>query len=164
IENNEYQCTATLSYPSNNTRDGDGVGLTEYAFSDLQDLRGRALLIAKAPVDAKMSNKNDMINEITPTHMNEFVIQVDIAQQIIDVSSQLVELGHFGYRDFKASRTTREMETLLQILIDHLNEWRKIVEDAQEEHYYLTFFLARHILTFYDYFTFQKDHENIKNK
>ncbi|CAG8851198.1 21745_t:CDS:1, partial [Racocetra persica] len=113
IENNEYQCTATLSYPSNNTR--DGVGLTEYAFSDLQDLRGRALLIAKAPVDAKMSNKNDMVNEITPTHMNEFVIQVDIAQQIIDVSSHLVELGHFGYRDFKAStRTTQEMETLLQ--------------------------------------------------
>ncbi|CAG8475917.1 287_t:CDS:2, partial [Dentiscutata heterogama] len=91
IENDEYKCTATLSYPSNNMRDGDAK-LTKYAFSDLQDLRGRALLIAKAPVDTKMLDENNMVNEITSSHMNEFVIQVDISQQIIDVSSQLVEL------------------------------------------------------------------------
>ncbi|CAG8447095.1 15140_t:CDS:10 [Dentiscutata erythropus] len=169
IENDEYKCTATLSYPSNNMRDGDTKS-TKYAFSDLQDLRGRALLIAKAPVDTKMLDENNMVNEITSSHMTEFVIQVDISQQIIHVSSQLVELGHFGYRDFKAStRSTREMEDLLQTLTEHLNEWKMIVNKAQEEHYYLTFFLARHILTFYDYFTIQEDHEeedheNNKNK
>ncbi|KAF0485179.1 e3 ubiquitin-protein ligase [Gigaspora margarita] len=163
IENDEYRCTATLSYQSNNIRDGDAK-LTKYAFSDLQDLRGRALLIAKAPVDTNMLDENNMVNEIKSSHMNEFVIQVDISQQIIDVSSQLVELGHFGYRDFKAStRSTREMEDLLQMLTDHLNEWQEIVNKAQEEYYYLTFFLARHILTFYDYFTFQENHDNNKN-
>ncbi|CAG8650034.1 27430_t:CDS:10, partial [Gigaspora margarita] len=122
----------------------------------------RALLIAKAPAGTKIIDEN---NEIKSSHMNEFVIQVDVSQQIIDVSSQLVELGHFGYRDFKAStRSTREMEDLLQMLTDHLNEWQEIVNKAQEEYYYLTFFLARYILTFYDYFTSQEDHEKNKNK
>ncbi|CAG8845698.1 35953_t:CDS:1, partial [Racocetra persica] len=48
-DNNEGEYTATLSYPSKISQDG----IARYSFSDLQDLRGRALLIAKAPANTK---------------------------------------------------------------------------------------------------------------
>ncbi|CAG8523764.1 13380_t:CDS:10, partial [Gigaspora rosea] len=149
IDDEEYKCTATLSYQSKNTRNENA--LTKYTFNDLQDLRGLALLIAKSPVT---SDDNSKSSEISTTHMSEFVIQVDLAQQIINISSQLVELGHFDYRDFKVStKSTQQCTELLQTLNENLQEWKDIVSKAQQYHYYLTFFLARQILAFYDYFT-----------
>ncbi|KAF0525877.1 e3 ubiquitin-protein ligase [Gigaspora margarita] len=146
----EYKCTATLSYSSNNSKEN-----VEYTFADLQDLRGRALLIAKTPVNSKASKDNEIItNEITSDHMNEFVIQVDLAQQIINISSQLIELGHFTYRNFKAStNSTIQMEDFLQELLKDYQLWEEIFSKAQEKHYYLIFYPARHIMTFYDYFS-----------
>ncbi|CAG8844363.1 8870_t:CDS:1, partial [Gigaspora margarita] len=163
IDDEEYKCTATLSYQSNNARDENA--LTKYTFNDLQDLRGRALLIAKSPVNTKTSDDSSKSSEISATHMSEFVIQVDLAQQIINVSSQLVELGHFDYRDFKVStKSTQQCTELLQTLNENLQEWKDIVSKAQQDHYYLTFFLARQILAFYDYFTSKSNEENNKDK
>ncbi|CAG8460377.1 17990_t:CDS:10, partial [Racocetra fulgida] len=163
MDDDEYKCTATLSYQSNHARDENA--LTKYTFNDLQDLRGRALLIAKSPVNAKTSDDSSKSSEISTFHMNEFVIQVDMAQQIINMSSQLVELGHFDYRDFKVStNSTQESTELLQRLNEHLQEWKGIVSEAQHEYYYLTFFLARQILAFYDYFTSKTNNETNKDK
>ncbi|CAG8532935.1 25732_t:CDS:10, partial [Dentiscutata erythropus] len=158
---NEYKCTATLSYSSNNSK-----GNVEYTFADLQDLRGRALLIAKTPVNLKALKDNEVTtNEITSDHMNEFVIQVDLAQQIINTASQLIELGHFTYRNFKAStNSTIQMEDFLQELIKDYQLWEEIFTRAQEKHYYLVFYPARHIMTFYYYFSNNGDDNAAKFK
>ncbi|CAG8515793.1 10695_t:CDS:10 [Dentiscutata erythropus] len=157
MKDDDSRYTATLSYSSDILRDGTA----KYTFADLQDLRGRALLIAKAPTNAKafinektLDNESIKASEITLDHMNQFVIRVDLAQEIIDTASSLKELGHFKYRDFQIStRSTQDMERLLKTLQDDLQNWEKIVNEAQKNHYYLTFFLAQHILNFYDYFS-----------
>ncbi|CAG8561463.1 3988_t:CDS:2, partial [Acaulospora morrowiae] len=150
-ETDEQRCTAKLSYHS----DKSNKTLTTYSFADLQDLRGRALLIAKAPVTSKTSDDDDETDEITADDMNEFVIQVDLALQIINVASTLIE-RHFTYRRFGASTSsTKDMEELLKNLTADLTEWDEFVNVAQKEHYYLTFYPARHILSFYDYFFFK---------
>ncbi|CAG8493234.1 1592_t:CDS:10 [Gigaspora margarita] len=155
-EDDEGEYTATLSYPSKISQDG----YAKYKFSDLQDLRGRALLIAKTPVNTKaLNNKDFKPYDITSDHMNDFAIHVDLAQEIINVASSLKELGHFKYRDFEESimSDTLKLKELLQLLTRDLQYWKKIVNEAQQKHYYLTFFLPQHILYFYDYFSCNRE-------
>ncbi|CAG8631484.1 21109_t:CDS:10, partial [Gigaspora margarita] len=168
MEDDESKYTATLSYSSDILRDV----VASYTFADLQDLRSRALLIVntRAFVIEKTSDDESIKTvEITSDHMNEFVIRVDLAQEIIDTVSSLKELGHFKYRNFRTfARSTTDMKTLLNILLDDLRNWETIVNEAQQNHYYLTFFLAQHILTFYDYFSHNEKivdtRTNIKEK
>ncbi|CAG8762326.1 20276_t:CDS:2, partial [Dentiscutata erythropus] len=136
----------------------------KHNLSDLLDLRGRALLIAKpANIDADLTEE-----ENSRKIMNEFVVQVDMAQEILNVGSKLIQMGHFDYRRFKREIVgterkvgTTEMRDLLAKLKADLQNWKKVVDEAQEQHYYLTFFPARHILAFYDYFTSDvQDNEN----
>ncbi|CAG8487332.1 35591_t:CDS:10 [Gigaspora margarita] len=159
MDDDENRYTATLSYPSEIVRDG----VARYTFADLQDLRGRALLIAKAPINTNTKTLDDesiKACEIKLDHMNEFVIRVDLAQKIIDTTSSLKELGNFRYRVFKsATQSTQDMEKLLENLRNDLQNWKKIVNEAQKNHYYLTFFLAQHVLNFYDYFSCNKNIE-----
>ncbi|CAG8833065.1 32153_t:CDS:2 [Gigaspora margarita] len=80
--------------------------------------------------------------------MNEFVLQ----KEIIGTERK------FG---------TIEMRDLLVKLKADLQNWqcdrKKVVGEAQEEYYYLTFFSVRHILAFYDYFTSDvQDDKNAK--
>ncbi|CAG8457357.1 17413_t:CDS:10 [Racocetra persica] len=160
---NDDKCTATLSYPinsfsanSDSMDDKDESNEKPYTLNDLQDLRGRALLIAKPGVTIEMEipEKEQEQQERAKKIMNEFVIQVDFAQEIINVASKLIQIGHFNYRDFnKSVKGTENMQKLLNELNEHLVEW------AQKEHYYLTFFPARHILAFHDYFN-----DNAKDK
>ncbi|CAG8494132.1 12597_t:CDS:10, partial [Racocetra fulgida] len=133
---NDDKCTATLSYPinsfsanSDSMDDKDESNEKPYTLNDLQDLRGRALLIAKpgVTIEMEMPEKEQEQQERAKKIMNEFVIQVDFAQEIINVGSKLIQIG--------------------------------IVDRAQKEHYYLTFFPARHILAFHDYFN-----DNAKDK
>ncbi|CAG8622504.1 10299_t:CDS:10 [Gigaspora margarita] len=111
-----------------------------YTFEKVdKNLRGRALLIAKP---ANM-NANLTEEEKSSKIMNEFVSQVDTAQEILNkeiVGTEKI----FG---------TIEMRNLLAKFKEVLQLWKKVVDEAQEQHYYLTFFPARHILAFYDYFT-----------
>ncbi|RIB21686.1 hypothetical protein C2G38_2175948 [Gigaspora rosea] len=163
MDDNENRYTATLSYPSDIVRDG----VARYTFADLQDLRGRALLIAKAPTNTNAKTLDDesfKACEITLDHMNEFVIRVDLAQKIIDTASSLKELGNFRYRVFKsATQSTQDMEKLLENLRNDLQNWKMIVNEAQKNHYYLTFFLAQHVLNFYDYFSCNKNIETTQS-
>ncbi|KAF0487085.1 e3 ubiquitin-protein ligase [Gigaspora margarita] len=116
----------------------------KYNMSDLLCLRGCALLITKpANMNADLSEE-----EKSRKIMNEFVLQVDTAQEILDVGSKLIQMGHFGYRQFKKEIIGTEKR-------------KKVVDEAQEEYYYLTFFSARHIFTFHDYFT--SDVQNDEN-
>ncbi|CAG8475156.1 3381_t:CDS:10, partial [Racocetra persica] len=66
------------------------------------------------------------------------------------------------------TRSTSDMENLLNTLLDDLRDWKQIVSEAQQNHYYLTFFLAQHILNFYDYFSCNENtvttHSNNKEK
>ncbi|KAG9292714.1 hypothetical protein G9A89_008302 [Geosiphon pyriformis] len=146
---NEYKCTVSLAYRSK-------VKVTEYSLSELQDLRGRALLISKSaksinPMLVEKENGSDLEDE--NDYMTTFVRHVDMSQQIVALASTLMELGHFAYRDFNESAMNlEEMIDLFEILKIDLEKWKDIVNKSQEDHYYLNFFTARHILTFYDYF------------
>ncbi|CAG8732687.1 37525_t:CDS:10, partial [Gigaspora margarita] len=141
-----------------------GANKIKHNMTDLQDLRGRALLIAKHANMNSDLTEEDKSSKI----MNEFVLQVDTAQEILNAGSKLIQMGHFDYRQFKKEIVgtekrvgTIEMRNLLAKFKEDLQLWKKVIDKAQEQHYYLTFFPARHILAFYDYFTSDvQDDEN----
>ncbi|RIA99608.1 hypothetical protein C1645_849990 [Glomus cerebriforme] len=142
----EDKCVISLKYISKSN-------VMTYNINEILDLRGRALLIAKPKI-----NENDIINdrdeEISKKVMDEFVIQVEIAQEIIGIVSMLMQMGHFDYRKFeKKLQGIDKMRDYLNFLKNELKNWQTIVNRAQERCYYLTFFPARHILAFYDYCT-----------
>ncbi|GBB96188.1 hypothetical protein RclHR1_00270034 [Rhizophagus clarus] len=140
----EDKCLVYLQYPSKTN--------VKYNLNEILDLRGRALLIAKP--------KNTVINkeaEMSKDVMDAFVAQVDIAQEIINIVSMLIQMGHFGYRKLENKlQGTVNMRDYQELLKKELKNWQGTVDRAQQECYYLTFFPARHILAFYDYFTSEK--------
>ncbi|CAG8527907.1 30424_t:CDS:10, partial [Racocetra persica] len=148
----DKKCSVKLSYQITKTKT-----VITYNFNDLQDLRGRALLIAKPDITnitiggSNDESKKDKTKEI----MDEFVRQVDIAQDIVNnIAAKLIETGHFGYREFQESvKGSENMTQLAEKLKLELRKWENLVNKAQENHFYLTFFPARHILEFYDFFT-----------
>ncbi|CAG8819483.1 24716_t:CDS:2, partial [Gigaspora rosea] len=100
-------------------------------------------------------------DDVAKNVMDEFVIQVDLANEIINVASKLIQMGHFGYREFsRDAKGTEILQKLEQELKEDLKQWEDMVNKAQEKYYYLTFFPARHILAFYDYFTNKDDPNN----
>ncbi|CAI2170802.1 7188_t:CDS:10 [Funneliformis geosporum] len=119
----DEDCILELSYPS---KLEETIKLN---INELQDLRSRALLSSKPC--ASIGQIDDDFAEIK-ARMEEFVIQVDIAQSIIITMKKLTQLGHFGYRKYNESVR---------------------VNRAQGDCYYLTFYPARHILALYDYYT-----------
>ncbi|PKC63659.1 hypothetical protein RhiirA1_537611, partial [Rhizophagus irregularis] len=149
----EDKCLVSLQYPSKSN--------VKYNLNEILDLRGRALLIAKLKNSVTINNKEE---EISKDVMDKFIDQVDIAQEIINIVSMLIQMGHFGYRKFENKlQGTDNMKAYLEFLKEELKEWQSIVDRAQQRCYYLTFFLARHILAFYDYFTSEeldKDNED----
>ncbi|RIA93442.1 hypothetical protein C1645_819410, partial [Glomus cerebriforme] len=154
----EDKCVVSLKYPSKTN--------VKYNLNEILDLRGRALLIAKP----NKIRENDIINdkeaEMSRNAMDQFVVQVDIAQEIINTISMLMQMGNFGYRKFEEKlQGTDEMKEYLEISKGELKKWQNIVDHAQQGCYYLTFFPARHILAFYDYFTSEKlDKDNKDNE
>ncbi|POG75640.1 hypothetical protein GLOIN_2v1475340 [Rhizophagus irregularis DAOM 181602=DAOM 197198] len=147
-------CKVTLSY-STFTR---GTTKPSYSLTDLHDLRERALLISKPSVSVDIATNHapglEVEQKVSKPIMDEFVIQVDMSQEIINLSSKLFQTGHFYYRKFKREiKGTENMQHTVIELKEHLKEWEAIVNEAQEEYYYLTFFPARHILSFLDYFS-----------
>ncbi|CAG8567399.1 4452_t:CDS:2, partial [Cetraspora pellucida] len=113
-----------------------------YDLSGLQDLQGQALLIAKQAASAfvlRLPIESESSLEQGTDELMKFVQQVDTVHHIIKYASQLMELGHFAYREWSISVvSTENMDTMKR---------------AQEKHYYLTFYTAKHILAFYDYFS-----------
>ncbi|CAI2182617.1 19463_t:CDS:10, partial [Funneliformis geosporum] len=151
-DQNDNVCIVTLKNPNKT----NGI----FNINEILGLRGLALVIAKPKTTV-----NNIINEVVEISekvINDFVYQVDIAQEIISVVSALIQMGHFGYRMFEINlHGTENMEDCLICLKDELDNWQSMVNSAQEKCYYLTFFHARHILTFYDYYTSEKlDKEN----
>ncbi|PKY42427.1 hypothetical protein RhiirA4_397377 [Rhizophagus irregularis] len=150
----EDKCYVSLKYISKTSKTN-----MMYNMNEILDLRGRALLIAKP----KLSESDVKEAEMSKIVMDEFVVQVDMAQEIIDIVSMLMQMGHFNYRKFeKELQGTNKMKDYLKSLKDELEKWQNIVDLAQERCYYLTFFPARHILAFFDYFTSEELDE--KNK
>ncbi|CAG8454752.1 3616_t:CDS:10 [Acaulospora morrowiae] len=146
----DLKCKVTLSYAINKTT------TVSYDINDLQDLKGRALLITK-PSDAMSISLGDTNigggSKKSKDLMEEFVRQVDIVQGIINVSERLIETGNFGYRKHMSSiKGTEKMVQLLEKLQADLKKWEILVDKAQQNHFYLTFFPARHMLEFYDHF------------
>ncbi|CAG8461964.1 10472_t:CDS:10, partial [Acaulospora colombiana] len=141
----DHECSATLTYPSKD-------GTMTINLSELQDLRGRALLIAKPIVDIGPTEDDE--RESFERIVGEFVSQVDTVLEIVKLSSELIEKGHFSYRESNTPlRGTESMKQHLTKLKDELTAWGSAVDSAQNQFYYLTFFPARHILLFYDYFS-----------
>ncbi|CAG8563026.1 45905_t:CDS:10 [Gigaspora margarita] len=136
-----------------------------YDLANLQDLQGQALLIAKQAASAfvlRIPDGNENSLEQGTKELMEFVHQIETVHQIIKYASKLMELGHFFYREWNLTANSAEcMLSKLETLKHDLQTWKNIVQQAQEENYYLTFYTARHILTFYDYFSV-KGHVNPK--
>ncbi|CAB5385552.1 unnamed protein product [Rhizophagus irregularis] len=132
-EEKDNECFVSLKYFSK-------TNVVMYNMNDILDLREQALLVT---------------NE-------EFVVQVNIAQDIINIMSSLIQIGHFDYRKFeKELQGADNMKDYQKLLKDEFKKWEDIVDRAQEKCYYLTFFTTRQILAFYDYFTSEKlDKEN----
>ncbi|CAG8434051.1 10722_t:CDS:10 [Ambispora gerdemannii] len=156
----EDNCAVSLTYHLQ-------AELIEYTLGDLLDLRGRALLIAKSSNSVQlMEIDGEDEDDHEEKYNSDFVHHVDLAQQILSVASKLMQLGHFSYRKFEErAANEEEMLELLENLKDDLNKWETIINQMQEQYYYLTFYPARHILTFFDYFIGNsKDNpENKKN-
>ncbi|CAG8518032.1 9622_t:CDS:10, partial [Cetraspora pellucida] len=162
---NDDKCTATLSYATRVISETLDKQMTKFTLNDLLDLRGRALLISKPGItlDVEILGEEGLRHDLAKKTMIEFVDQVDLAQEICRLASELIQMGHFKYRRFnKNVKGIDEMEYLLDELRVALDEWKKIVNKAQEKYYYLTFFPARQILVFYDYFS-QSAKDKIEN-
>jgi hypothetical protein len=118
----EDKCIATLTYTTDKNQE------LSYNFNDLQDLRGRAILIAKPSVNFNVSVM-DVLDDVEDFKhsMNEFVEQVDIAQDIINISSNLIRIGHFGFREFKevvkGTDKTNRLKELSKQYKENLREW-----------------------------------------
>jgi hypothetical protein len=111
------KCFVTLKYTSRTSK--SEMTMT-YNMNEILDLRGRALLIAKP----KISIINDKDEEISKNILDEFTIQVDIAQEIINVATVLMQLGHFDYRKFKHELMgTDKMKDYLKFLKSELKNW-----------------------------------------
>ncbi|GES78826.1 hypothetical protein GLOIN_2v1764819 [Rhizophagus clarus] len=144
-EEKDDECTLTLKYHSKSSKSD-----SNYDINALQDLRGRALLISK-PGGSYDSGNGQIDN--TKNIMEEFVSQFDIAQNIITIMNKLTQLGHFGYRKYNESaKGTHKLKQISDKLKKELESWEDIVNRAQENCYYLTFYPSRHILAFYDFY------------
>ncbi|CAG8548997.1 2468_t:CDS:2 [Diversispora eburnea] len=112
--------TVSLTYPSK------GSNVKPYSLYDLQDLRGRALLIAK-PTSAANKRKDANEEQIAKTQiMDEFVRQIDLFHEICNIGVKLIQVGHFGYRQYKKSvsggNKMKELAELLKSLKEDLNQ------------------------------------------
>ncbi|CAG8481554.1 7050_t:CDS:10 [Ambispora leptoticha] len=145
------KCAVNLFYKNKSGK------IISYDLSGIQDLQGQALLIAKQAASAfvlRLPVENGNSLEQGADELMEFVQQVDAVHQILKYASQLMELGHFMYREWSMSASsTGNMMSKLEKLKQDLHDWEKTMKQAQEKHYYLTFYTARHIQTFYDYFS-----------
>ncbi|CAG8529977.1 19075_t:CDS:2, partial [Dentiscutata erythropus] len=163
FEHNELSnsCELTLKYDTTQNQHDDAPRVVaSYNIAELHDLCGRALLIGKSRASTEHSIDDDG-NEDISVLMNQFIMQVDLAHQIITVASRLIQYGHFLYQKMhEEAHGTLNLQQLLDKLTNDMEKWEKIVDKAQNDHYYLTFFSARHILAFYDYFR-SIDHANI---
>ncbi|CAI2200927.1 19283_t:CDS:1, partial [Funneliformis geosporum] len=102
------KCLVYLKYPSKTN--------VMYKLNEILDLRGQALLIAK-PKTTVNNKIDDKDAEMSKNVMDEFVAQVDIAQEIINVVSVLIQMGHFGYRMFEQKLYgTENMKEYLKFL------------------------------------------------
>ncbi|CAG8470531.1 17412_t:CDS:2, partial [Cetraspora pellucida] len=155
FEHNELSnsCELTLKYDTTQNQNNDAPRVAEsYNIAELHDLCGRALLIGKSRASTDHSDDDDGTEDISVL-MNQFIMQVDLAQQVATVASRLIQYGHFLYQKVhEEAHGTLDLQQLLDKLTNDMEKWEKIVDQAQNEHYYLTFFSARHILAFYDYF------------
>ncbi|CAG8490949.1 4682_t:CDS:10 [Ambispora gerdemannii] len=158
----EDNCMVLLTY----NRQGDQLA-QQYSLNDLLDLRGRALLIAKSANTAKpMAIDDEDEDDFDENCISTFVHYMDLVQEILKVASKLIQLGHFLYREFQEKvevANEGEIDRLLEKLTDDLTDWETTISQAQEQYYYLTFYSARHILTFYDYFFEDSKDLEIKN-
>ncbi|CAH1761994.1 12274_t:CDS:10, partial [Entrophospora sp. SA101] len=143
----DKKCSVVLTYSSKKTKT-----TTTLDFNALHDLRGRALLIAK-PASINTDFNNNIV-EKQKKSMDEFVNQVDMVQEIIDLISKLIESGHFDFKSITFNlKGRKEISQQIFCLKKILLDWEDMVNMTQKSHYYMTFYPPRHILTFQTYFT-----------
>jgi hypothetical protein len=122
-DNKGDTCKVTLSYPT-----VKGTKKPAYTLTDLHDLRGRALLISKPSTSVDIATNHapglKVEEEVSKPIMDEFVMQVDKAQEIINISTKLIQTGHFHYRKFKKEiKGTENMREAVDELEGDLKEW-----------------------------------------
>ncbi|CAG8444408.1 26262_t:CDS:10 [Dentiscutata erythropus] len=144
-------CELTLKYAMTQSQNENSSRIEKsYNMADLHDLYSRALLIGKSRTSTEQLF--DDSNKDIRSHVHQLVTQIDLAQHIVTIASRLIQSGHFLYQKICIEKHGSELKHTLTKLSHDLEIWKDVVDRAQNEHYYLTFFSARHILTFYDYF------------
>ena len=109
------ECTLVLKYSTSKSTP------SSYDINELQDLRGRALLISKPGGSYDLGNGK--VHNIRSV-MEKFVLQFDIAQNIIFTMNKLTQLGHFGFRRFNESvKGTQKLKIIESKLKKELEYW-----------------------------------------
>jgi hypothetical protein len=122
-DSNGETCKVTLTYPT-----VEGMSKPSYTLADLHDLRGRALLISKPSTSIDIAANHapgmEIEEEVSKPIMDEFVVQVDSAQEIINISTKLIQMGHFFYRTFNQEiKGTENLRKKVVELKKDLKEW-----------------------------------------
>ncbi|CAG8527784.1 28589_t:CDS:2, partial [Racocetra persica] len=125
-DKNYDKCTVELSYEKP-YEDTGRTKTTTLDLSNLQDVQGQALLIAKQASFAyvmSMSTENENNLEQGAIELMNFVQQINIVHQIVKKASQLMELGHFSYREWEMYvHATDDMKSHLEKLETDLHDW-----------------------------------------
>jgi hypothetical protein len=107
----EDKCLFSLQCPKFNEK---------YNLNEILDLHEQALFIA----NQENIIMNDYDTEMSKDIMNQFIIQVNIAREIINIVSMLIRTGHFDYKKFeKKLQGTDNMKDYLKFLKEEFNGW-----------------------------------------
>ncbi|RUS34694.1 hypothetical protein BC938DRAFT_479135 [Jimgerdemannia flammicorona] len=144
-------CSVTLEYV-----DKGGACVT-YSHADLVDLRGRGLLLVDSTNKFGREFSSAVLNEQNKEVMDcvkEFVGQVDLVGEIMDLGANLIRLGHFAYQEFEALvKSLAEMKDLRTTFANDLTDWEVALEKSRSKSYFLTYFMGRHLIVFRDLFS-----------
>ena len=144
---------ATLSYERTDGRKEPA----SYNLGDLHDLRSRAHLIISTDKKQAYNEANES-GVATTADLLEFIRQVDLITESLQMCEQLRSSGHPRYETYwkkvESLKTVgiEKIENLAYSLQDDLNEWESLLERARKEFYYLNFFHANqlwHLSTFF---------------
>ena len=133
----EEHCRAQMTY----TRDEKPV---IYGLDELRDLKSRALLIASSKSDTQEEHAS------TPSHFNPdlhtFIECVNTVESIVHLCKNLIDLGHFDFREFKNSgRDLERLRYIYQGLKQIHDDWQKDIREARQTFYFLNFFQSKQL-------------------
>ena len=149
-QKNSTKKTAEQGDKRASTNDHD----TCYKLAELQDLRSRALLIVN--IDSRHHDGEKRTNVHTgcsAADLTEFVKQVDLIMEILNIAAVLHNSGHPDYKTFWVKlSSTHEIEQQAKSLAKSLEHWKDTLETAQQKYFFLNYFHPDQLWILNDFF------------